>query len=179
MSHLWVKDADRDWKELPIDSALVQVAPSGLVPLVVPELLNGVCDPVLLRTEDSCGSERWALLVSSCSRVRVNGETLLTSVHILRDRDAIALDDGSKVFFSTERIAQIEPFPGDDRGTCCIRCKLPLEPGTPAVRCPAPGCGFWHHQSDEQPCWSYRPSCAGCGHPTAFDAGFQWSPSEL
>jgi hypothetical protein len=98
---------------------------------------------------------------------------------VLADRDAIALGDRQILFFSSEKLARVLPFPGKDDHTSCIRCKLPLESGTPAVRCPSPECGFWHHQSDDQSCWTYTAACASCGHPTAFDAGFQWSPWEL
>ena len=143
------------------------------------ELVSQDAQTLLVRTHGTNGFDRWSLLCAPHSTARVNGTPVYAGIRVLADRDAITLDDGNTVFFSCERLAQVVPFPGEDDGTRCIRCKLVLEPATPAVRCPAPGCGFWHHQSEAQPCWTYAESCVSCGHPTAFDAGFQWSPREL
>ena len=179
MSHLWIKDGDGEWVDHPLDTDFAAMSPGAPAPSLAREAPHRGSGPVLARARDARGLERWVLLDASTSRTRVNGAPMRIGVRVLDDRDGIALGDGCTVFFSSERRAQAVPFPGEDDGTCCIRCKLPLEPGTPAVRCPAPGCGFWHHQCDGTPCWTYTESCAGCGQPTAFDAGFQWSPSEL
>lgn len=179
MSHLWIKDADGAWVDHPLDSDFLTMPPGAPAPLVACETLSRASAPVLARARDARGLERWVLLDASASRTRVNGAPIGIGARVLSDRDAIALADGRTVFFSSERLAQTVPFPGEDDRTCCIRCKLPLAPGMPAVRCPAPDCGFWHHQCDDSPCWTYTEGCAGCGHPTAPDAGFQWSPAEL
>lgn len=179
MSHLLIKNAEGALVDHPLDTGIIQLSPDGPAALAVCKGLDGVSGPVLVRKQDPLGEECWALLCKSHGRTRVNGAPVFIGVRMLSDRDLIALGAGQRVFYSSERVAQIEPYPGGDDSTCCVRCKLPLLPDTPAVRCPAPGCGFWHHQSDEQPCWDYRDGCTSCGHPTAFDAGFQWSPSEL
>lgn len=179
MSHLWIKDGEGIWIDHPLDADGVSIGPGGPAPLAARALLCRRSGPVLAKTRVARDLECWVLLDGSASRVRVNGVPLRIGVRVLADRDAIALGDVRVMFFSSERLAQIVPFPGRDDGTCCIRCKLPLEPGVPSVRCPAPACGFWHHQCDDTPCWTYTESCAGCGHPTAFESGFQWSPSEL
>lgn len=177
MSHLWVKENDSDWAVFPLDTDLVRLAPEGPAPLMGRKRLSCLCDPLLMRTQDSCGQERCVLLSPPRHGARVNGQRVLVGVCVLSDRDVIALGSGQTVWFSSERRAEVVPFTGEHAS--CIRCKLPLEPGTPAVLCPAPGCGFWHHQSEDKPCWSYTDGCAACGYPTDLNAGFQWSPADL
>ena len=177
MSVLWVKDKDGAWIDHALDTNIFAFAPDGPAP--TPAAWGCDSAPMLMRSGNAHGFDRWLLLCTQDSRTRVNGARVRIGARVLADRDTISLGDGSVVFFSSEQLARVLPFPGKDDGTSCIRCKLPLEPGTPAVRCPAPGCGFWHHQSEEKSCWTYTTACASCGHPSAFDAGFQWSPSEL
>jgi hypothetical protein len=179
VSLLWVNEGEGVWVHHPLDADFVVLSPGDPVRLVVGDAPSFGSGPVLARGPDARGFERWIILDASASRTRINGAPMPIGARVLADRDAISLGVGPTVFFSCERLAQAVPFPEEDDRTCCIRCKLPLEPGTPAVRCPAPECGFWHHQCDDTPCWTYTESCAGCGHPTAFDSGFQWSPSEL
>ena len=121
MSHLWVRNSDGRWTDHPLDSELVRLTPNGPATLAEHALLNGVSDPVLVRTPDPFGLAGWVVMCSPCSRTRVNGVRLLIGARVLRDRDAIALGDGNTVFFSSERVAEIVPFPGEDNRTCCIR----------------------------------------------------------
>ena len=94
------------------------------------------------------------------------------------EREAVVLLHGlGRCYFSTETLARIEPLSEEDATGCCPRCKQGLTAGQPAVKCP--GCGVWHHQSDELPCWTYAERCAICGGSTALDAGFSWTPEEL
>lgn len=179
MSLLWALDGSGTWVGLPLGSGAVAIPGGAGATLASAAVPRRVPDPVLMRSGDPLGVARWLLLCAPGSRIRVNGARLHAGIRVLADRDAIALGDGRSVFFCAERLAEVVPFPGGDDATSCIRCKLPLEPGTPAVRCTAPGCGFWHHQCDDHPCWTYTTGCAGCGYPTAFDAGYQWSPMEL
>jgi hypothetical protein len=179
VSHLWTKDAAGAWTVHLLETDLVALAGGAPVPLPAPEALGSVTGPVLVRAGVARGADQWVLLCGAASGTRVNGAPVPVGARVLADRDAIALGGGRTLCFSAERLAEVVPFPGGDAATSCIRCKLPLEPGTPAVRCPAPDCGFWAHQSDDLPCWSYTEGCAACGHPTALDAGLQWSPAEL
>lgn len=114
----------------------------GPVPLVAHKGLRQVSDPMLIRTQDCRGQERLVLLCPPRNGTRVNGQRVPIGARVLSDRDVIALGGGQTVWFSSECGAEVVPFAGEHAS--CIRCKLPLEPGTPAVRCPAPGCGFWH-----------------------------------
>jgi len=177
MSHLWIKDPDGAWIVYPLDADIIQLAPDGPTPLAARKRQSCVSDPVLMRTQDTLGQERCVLLCPPRNGMRVNGQRVLIGARVLSDRDVIALGGGQTVWFSSERTAAVVPFASEHAS--CIRCKLPLESGAPAVRCPAPGCGFWHHQSEDQPCWIYTDGCAACGYPTDLNAGFQWSPADL
>lgn len=179
MSLLWFKDEDGAWIDHALDTDVVIIPPATSAQMAAPATRLCGSAPLLMRSGNAHGFDRWVLLCAAGSRTRVNGARVRIGARVLADRDSISVGDGCVVFFSSEQLARVTPFPSKDDGTCCIRCKLPLDAGTPAVRCPAPGCGFWHHQSNAQSCWTYTTACASCGHPTAFDAGFQWSPSEL
>jgi rRNA maturation protein Nop10 len=179
MSHLWVKHPDGEWQAHSLRNERCTVSRVGPMPLVAREQLVRVSGPVLVRTDHARGLEDWVLLCSPRSRTRINGLPVPVGARVLADRDAIAVGAGHTVFFSSERVAEIVPFPDENGHTCCVRCKLPIEPGTPAVRCPSATCGFWHHQTLEQPCWTYTDACPACGHPTDLDAGLQWSPADL
>ena len=80
----------------------------------------------------------------------------------------------TRLHFSAESLAHVEPFAGP--GTVkCPRCRRQLVPGEASVRCPI--CGVAHHQTAEMPCWTYAPACAAqCGQPTALDVGYSWIP---
>jgi hypothetical protein len=106
--------------------------------------------------------------------VCVNGIALDAGMRVLRDRDELVAG-GERVFFSTETAAEVVPMPVMERAASCPRCRLPIDPGTPAVRCPR--CRVWYHQSDEYPCFTYAP-CALCGEPSTLGAGLQWVPEE-
>jgi len=114
----------------------------------------------------------WALLASRSSEVAVNGSPVLLGICVLKHRDRIVADCGGQLrtfYFSSEKPAAIEPFPGPEP-VVCPRCKSPISPGEPAVCCPA--CGFWHHEirdgeeqelktnrrSAGEPAWKIRPS---------------------
>jgi hypothetical protein len=98
----------------------------------------------------------------------------------LRHRDLIGLGAGARAFYSTERRARVEPFPGiNGRPAKCARCKDDIEPGAPSVQCPQIECSLWYHQSEERPCWTYTGACGPCGQPTSFSADFRWTPMEL
>jgi hypothetical protein len=135
------------------------------------------------------GSE-WGVLVPRDESLRINGEEVLLGLRVLSDRDELSTVDASQPstrwYFSTEEVVQVVPFPGSDHITRCPRCKQGIEAGAPAVHCPNPQCGAWHHQISaghekhrERECWTYATKCALCSQTTALDAGFRWTPEEL
>ncbi len=131
-------------------------------------------DAMLLRS-DRDGAESWFVLAPSASQLWVNGRQAHLGIRVLSDRDEIRLANGPRFYFSTERLAQVVPFPGADHEILCARCKMPIELGSAAVSCPA--CSKWCHARPDLPCWSYKesPVCPQCGRPTN-QAEFQWSP---
>jgi len=133
---------------------------------------DGVPVAQLLRRPTPAG-DAWVLV--GMPAVRVNGSPLAAGIRVLRDRDELVVG-GSRVFFSTESLAAIEPFAGDE-AVSCPRCGLGIPPRSPAVLCPH--CRVYHHQSDELPCWTYTEHCATCDQSTALEAGFRWTPEAL
>jgi hypothetical protein len=156
MAHLWLfEDGPADaggWSPRPLEGDSLAVAPALLLD----------------------AAEGW--VVVGPPAVSVNGSRLDLGIRVLRDRDELRAG-GGRVFFSTETLAVVVPFPGAGKPTFCPRCKLEIALGSPVVRCP--GCGVYHHQSEEFPCWVYAPRCALCDHPTALDAGYRWVPEDL
>lgn len=138
---------------------------------------DGAPGHILLQSSPESGMDAWALLCPPGLRVRVNGDPVRTGIRVLQDRDEVLLDGTERLFFSTERAARPEPFPGSERRVVCPRCKQPIAKGDMAVRCP--NCGVWSHQSETYPCWSYTDACAVCGHPTAMDDRYRWTPDAL
>jgi hypothetical protein len=176
MAHFWSMDDSGRWlatqitRELALNDSLDVIEASVVCALPAEQaLLRRLAHP----------PETWAVLCPPHSALRVNGELVPLGLTVLSDRDEISLPGQPVRFFSTETVAQVEPFPHDTASGCCPRCKLPIGAGSPAVRCPS--CGLWHHSSaeDEMPCWGYAPTCAGCSQPTALDAGFRWTPEDL
>jgi hypothetical protein len=104
----------------------------------------------------------------------VNGLPLRAGLRTLQDRDELRVPGLGPLYFSTERIARIEPLPTEPDALSCPRCRDRIAAGSPAVRCP--GCGLWHHQTEDRPCWTYAETCALCPQPTAADAGYRWTP---
>ena len=133
---------------------------------------------LLMRAADGHrGTDSWVLLAGPDSQVRVNGRLLLWGAHALQDQDEIRVGSETTAFFSTERLARIEPMEEGPREIYCPRCSLQIAVGTPSVRCPR--CGIWHHASEEYPCWGYAPTCTLCPQPTPLGAGFRWTPAHL
>ena len=180
MSQLFFRDDAKDWQVIALSNACVELRSSNPVSRATPQAADPA-RPVLLRLSEPPRDERWTLLCAPVGQVQVNGAPVPTGIRLLADRDSIDLGNGHTLFFSAEKIAEIVPFPNDVPDACCARCKLPIEPGSPAVRCPASECRVWHHASEEKThcCWTYADTCALCGHPTDMDAGLQWSPADL
>ena len=122
---------------------------------------------------------QWILYASCGANVHVNGRRLALGMRGLEDKDEICVGQSGSMFFSLEKLAAIEKFPGIGRSAPCPRCRRQLAIGDQAVRCPQ--CAVWHHQTDELDCWTYSEKCAACGdHPTALAAaGYRWTPEDL
>lgn len=122
------------------------------------------------------GSDAWLLLAPTSASVRVNGHSVL-GLRRLRHQDEIRFSGQPPIYFSTERLAVVQPFPGAERPVHCVRCRQEIVRASPAVQCP--GCGLWHHAdaAAQRPCWSYAPTCASCSTATTQN-GFAWIPEE-
>ena len=170
MPHVWVHH-EGEWA----------IAPAGARALVLDSWIDGAnlrahpLAPRLCRVGRP-DTASW-LLLSRPGDVTVNGLPVPGGLRVLSDRDEIRVQGSSPVYFSTETLAAVESLPASDQEVVCARCRQAIEPDTSAVRCP--GCGLWHHASDEYPCWTYAPTCALCPQPTDDGAGFQWTPEDL
>ena len=181
MTHIWTKDYDESWSVVALDTDdtdCLVLEGNAARPVVRPEA-NAVPSVAPLLVRHGIGArEQWAIVTrASDARVRVNGEPLFLGVRILNDRDEIRTIGGTRIFYSTERLAHVETFPGAAPPIFCPRCKQSILAQTLAVRCPS--CHAWYHHTDELPCWTYANSCALCGQSTDFKAGYQWTPEEL
>jgi hypothetical protein len=177
MAHLWIADpAGGGWCVLPLEPV-----PHSLVtspPRPAGDSPAADADPRDVRLVPAGGPEgtAWTLIAGSARSVGVCGRPLPLGIRVLSDRDEIRIEGVGTMFFATETLARVEPFPHADREFFCARCKIRLEPLVPSVRCPA--CGVWHHQAEPRACWTYAPACAMCAQPTDLDAGFRWAPDD-
>jgi hypothetical protein len=173
MAHVWNTDEAGCWVATPVGDALPLVNDAVKI-VAAGHAAAATLEHAYLRRLAGA-LEAWAIVCPPQSDVRVNGERVPLGLAILSDRDELRVPGQPVRFFSTETIAHVEAFP-EDAGGYCPRCKQPIEPESAVVRCP--GCGLWHHASDDLPCWSYSTTCAGCAHATAMDAGFKWTPED-
>lgn len=146
-----------------------------------PTLLDGdglaLGSSAAIRGFDGVNEAAWMLFAASGARVLVNGLPVTIGIVVLSDRDEIRVSSEPPLYFSTETLAEVAPFPESGPRGFCPRCRQPIAPGSHAVRCP--GCGLYHHASEDLSCWTYSAQCAGCSHDTALDAGFRWTPEDL
>ena len=178
MAHVWLADNVDRWSPTPLQEEWTVLSGEGVLLTDATSVTSPSREaPVIVRRASTSVPDRWVLLSSDTLEVRVNGTALALGIHILDDRDAIRLADGRLFFFSTEELATVRAFAGLERAVFCPRCKLVIEQGSPAVRCPQ--CRTWHHQSDEFPCWRYADHCALCDQQTAEDNGYRWTPNDL
>ena len=200
MAHIWTRLNVGEWQPVPLAADAYVLTIAGPAPLaaarvpqaadrslldVVPDAPARAAETVLLRRVSAANDETWALLAGPSARPLVNGLPTPHGIVILSDRDEIRRPSPSDpsgpsadpIFFSTERLATVTPYPAGSRRGSCPRCKQPLTAGDTAVRCP--GCGLWHHATDALPCWTYGERCAACQQLTSLDAGFQWTPEDL
>jgi len=175
MAHIWILD-ESEWAILPLDGSLFSL-----------RRRRSIADPsrgeiaweeeVTLLPAEGRDRDSYALLAGGNADVRVNGIRLNLGIAFLRDRDEIRVDGKSLFYFSTERLALLAPFPGSASDAFCPRCRQPIDPGHPSVKCP--GCGVWYHNSGDFPCWTYSETCALCPQATPMDAGYRWTPEGI
>ena len=185
MAHLWIRDEAHRWLLLLLEGDFYALSAGASCPARRLERAHaGGNEPLLGRYRHNGDPESWVLQTGGASAVRVNGSPLHMGLRVLQDRDEIALGHSMRLFFSTEREAKIEPFPGAEHPVYCARCKHEIIKGTPAVRCPR--CDSWTEEitepSEAHPngrrCWSVIETCPMCDYPTTA-SGFQWTPEEL
>lgn len=191
MAHLWVHGAE-GWEAQELKGKRFDLAalPSLRAPRHEEVLVESRetaseqrvagCGPAWLIAAEAGGPPVWALVAARSSKATVNGCPPVAGLRVLSDRDEIRIGAESRMYFSTESLAAVVPFPASEHPehvVRCGRCRLPIALGAPAVRCPR--CALWFHQSADSPCWTYAPECGDfCGQPTALDAGFSWMPED-
>ena len=177
MAHIWMKDAGEPWVAVQLMGTACSIT-SGKSLRGYRRRANVTgARPSLVVFQDAAGHEAWALLSSAGTDVRVNGAAMRLGLHVLQDRDAVQVQGRGAMFYSTERLAAVEPFPSTQEVAFCPRCKTAIGAKSPGIKCP--GCGTWHHQSEDLPCWTYAERCALCDRATDLDAGYRWTPEEL
>ncbi len=184
MAHVWnliKKDHGGRWDSAALaGEGCVVVCYSDGVELRSPAGVGQMgLDSILILPAGGYGSiQRWALLAGRQASVRVNGLPLALGILALNDRDEIVAGV-HRMFFSTEELARVMPFPGLAQPAFCPRCKQRIEIGDPAVCCPT--CHAWSHQTEKFPCWTYNEApCAMCQRQaTTLDAGYNFNPATL
>lgn len=138
----------------------------------------GAGSATMLRFRRAAGGAPGYALLADPEAVRVNGEPLLTGLRVLRDRDEILGPRGDRLWYSSERLAEVAPFVGEEDARC-PRCRGGIVRGVAAVACP--GCGVFYHSSEERPCFLFHDSCVICGHATCglAEPEFGWTPCAL
>jgi hypothetical protein len=172
MAHLWVERTE-GWGIFPLGTGqlLLTGDPASPVCQEIPgRPVRGAIHPAGSQTSE------WVLLCRP-NEMRVNGESVALGIRVLADRDEIVPAPGVRVFFSSERLAEVVPFPGSPQPTMCPRCYQAIADGEPSVRCP--GCGVAYHESPDtgRACWTYA-KCGVCGRDTSLDAGYRWAPDQ-
>ena len=122
-------------------------------------------------------NETWVLQSPESEKLHVNGLPLVAGLRVLVDLDELQARGKGRIYFSTQRKARVEPFPGREGDTPCARCKAAITKGELSVLCP--GCSSWYHQTEGMPCFVYAAKCALCDQLTCLDTGFRWTPENL
>jgi len=176
--NIWIRAQDKEWIPTALQSAAV--LDCGSVDLVASRRVVARRGEVLLLPSTANTREAtWMLLAPAASDVRINGMPLENGIRVLADRDALRVAALPVLYFSTERLARLEPFPGEET-VFCPRDKTAICKGDAAVCCPQ--CGVWHHEQEAagKACWSYAETCTLCDQSTDLDAaGYRWTPGGL
>lgn len=180
MPQVWRENDESHWAALPLVDDVHPLTEDGLLADRRPAEDAASLAPITLLRYPVEAAQRWVLVAQRGTAVSVNGAPLTTGIRDLRDKDEILFSEPAgaarRVYFSTEQLARIEPFP-EGLTARCPRCREPLEPGEPSVRCPT--CHVFHHEGKRR-CWTYSELCAACqNQKTALDQGFRWTPEEI
>ena len=176
MANLWNLEDDDRWTPTALHS--VAILDGGTINFVERSRVAALSGEVLLLPSAfNTQAAKWMLFAPAGSSVRVNDAPLDNGIRILADRDAIRVASLPAMYFSTEQLARIELYSGDEN-VYCPRDKTLISEGDPAVCCPR--CGVWHHELEDKGCWTYSGTCALCDQSTDLDAArFRWTPEDL
>ena len=168
MAVLWIQDERQNWMPHPLGEQAFELAPE--MRPEPPALAGGAA---FLAPLDK---KSWLLLCGL--QVAVNGDPVVLGIRALQDRDTIRVAQSGPVIFSLETLPQVVAYPATLKPVSCARCGEPVAPGDLAVQCPH--CATWYHQKTEHEyqCWTYAAQCT-CGHATALDGSYNWSPEGL
>jgi len=165
-------------------SGVMMLTDAGLYPARINQDETAVQASVFILSCQHSGEKIWIIMAGKGSAGWVNGRFLQAGVRVLQDRDEVRINHKPSVFFSTEELARVVPFPAGPSPVFCPRCKQPLADGTPSVQCPR--CSVWHHslwphndEANSLGCWEYSAACAICDQQTDLHSGFRWTPLEL
>jgi len=182
MAIIWAEDAVAGWVAVPLRGESYDLSSRGPSPEPWQDVRGELPAIRLLPTTET--DDQWVLVTEAGSSVRVNGVLLSLGIRVLRHRDeilvpAVSDKESRRYFFSGECVVVARPMPKESGPVKCPRCRKRIASGTPAVQCPNPACGAWHHQSEASPCWSSGEHCSLCETPAVLKAGSRWSPEDL
>ena len=180
MATLFLQTPQGHWRvcELSVFPMMLIPDPLGVVPWESDGQARRQA-PSLHRSAPSSGSAAFSLLVPRGSKLSVNQCRITAGLRVLRHRDAIRIGQAPVLYFSTEKLAGVETFPGSDEPTHCPRCCSEIHPNDDVVRCPSCQVALHHMPAGGRGCFTYSPTCPVCGGPTDLRAEYQWHPGML
>src|SRR5438270_8535343 len=110
MAFLWIQQAREgadEWGVLPLAHPVVLTGDRS-TPVRRASGLMEESGAAVLAPRDNAG-DAWAL-VCAPGACRVNGEPVKLAIRCLADKDEILLPGGVRFYFTTERVARVEPF---------------------------------------------------------------------
>jgi hypothetical protein len=169
MATIW-NTTDREWNMIRLEADHVVLGAGG--PVTVADDGERAAAALVRKVFDQ--QEQWAVIVGPGERVRVNGDRATLGIRALFSRDAIQIDGGKPMYFSTETPPVAAVYQGK-APIPCARCNSEIRPGQLAVRCK---CGASMHFEIELPCWTYAAVCL-CGQSTDLNDENCWRPDEI
>src|SRR6476620_2154368 len=111
MAHLWTIDSGGLWAPAALDDVAFVLGSFGLARLSDPRAKTSSPSAVMLRRTGDGPDASWSLLIPASASARVNGAPSPLGLVVLADRDEIRVLGSEPVFFSTETLAAVVPFP--------------------------------------------------------------------